>query len=323
MPIPEELLRTFKRQGYQLAGRHSAVKTCHWTRQSLLTSERRVCYKQKFYGIRSLRCMQMTPTLGRCTQNCLFCWRAGALDLGLTWNQALFPPEEADEPEVVVEECLKAHWRALIGFKGNPKVDLELLNLALNPVHVAISLEGEVTLYPMIGELIEEFFRRGFKTVFLVTNGTLPEVLEKLSREPTQLYVSLCAPDEETYIRVCRPAIKDGWERVNRTLELLESFSCPTVVRHTLVRGLNMRNVEEYAKLDLKANPTYIEPKAAMAVGFFLKRLPREAMPTHEDVVEFSKKLSELTGYDIIDESRDSRVTLLSRLEKPIKWGMS
>ena len=63
MPIPEELLRTFKRQGYQLAGRHSAVKTCHWTRQSLLTSESRVCYKQKFYGIRSLRCMQITLSL--------------------------------------------------------------------------------------------------------------------------------------------------------------------------------------------------------------------------------------------------------------------
>ena len=132
----------------------------------------------------------------------------------------------------------------------------------------------------------------------------------------------MCIRDR-TYVRVCRPAIKDGWKRVNRTLELLESFSCPTVVRHTLVRGLNMQNVEGYAKLDLKANPTYIEPKAAMAVGFFLNRLPREAMPTYEDVVKFSKRLSELTGYDIIDESKDSRVILLSRLEKPIKWGMT
>ncbi|MFB0543144.1 MAG: 4-demethylwyosine synthase TYW1, partial [Candidatus Bathyarchaeia archaeon] len=76
MVLPEELLRTYRKQQYQLAGGHSAVKTCHWTKESLRTGERRFCYKQKFYGIRTLRCLQMTPSLGKCLQRCLFCWRA-------------------------------------------------------------------------------------------------------------------------------------------------------------------------------------------------------------------------------------------------------
>jgi wyosine [tRNA(Phe)-imidazoG37] synthetase (radical SAM superfamily) len=29
----------------------------------------------EFYGIRSHRCLQMTPVVDQCTHNCLFCWR--------------------------------------------------------------------------------------------------------------------------------------------------------------------------------------------------------------------------------------------------------
>lgn len=319
LPIPEELMAVFRRQRYQISGRHSAVKICHWTRQSLVTGERRFCYKQRFFGIRSLRCLQMTPSLGRCLQNCLFCWRATSTDLGITWDQTVFPREEADDPALIVEQTIRAQRRALIGFKGNPAVDRELLEVALKPVHAAVSLEGEVTLYPYIDELIEEYFRHGFKTVLLVTNGLLPDTLSRLSHEPSQLYVSVCAPDEETYRRVCRPLLPDGWKRLNETLELLQSFRAPTVLRNTLVRNLNLKNPEGYAKLALKANPTYLEPKAAMAVGFFRRRLPFKAMPTHSEIRAFAEQLAQLTGYKIIDESPPSGVVLLSRLEEAVK----
>jgi tRNA wybutosine-synthesizing protein 1 len=102
-------------------------------------------------------------------------------------------------------------------------------------------------------------------------------------------------------------------------LELLQSFKCPTVIRITAVRGLNMGNVEEYAKLIEKANPTYIEPKAFMHVGFSRLRLGYEGMPNHREIREFAFKLAQATGYKVVDESEDSRVVLLSQLDKPLR----
>ena len=40
------------KQKYQLVGEHGGVKTCHWTKQSLIAD--RSCYKGTFYGIESL-----------------------------------------------------------------------------------------------------------------------------------------------------------------------------------------------------------------------------------------------------------------------------
>ncbi len=316
MPIPEELVHIFLRQKYQIVGRHSAVKTCFWTRRALYTGEREYCYKQKFYGIRSLRCLQMTPSLGRCLQACLFCWRATSTDLQIKWNETVFPQDEAEEPSVIVAGSVKAQRKALIGFKGNERVNISLLDLALKPVHAAISLEGEVTLYPKILELIEEYFDRGFQTVLLVTNGLRPDVLSQMRKEPSQLYVSVSAPDEATYRSACRPLVSNGWKRLNESLELLNSFSCPTVIRMTLAKGVNLKDPEGYAKLIEKANPTYVEPKAAMAVGFFTNRLPWKAMPFHREIREFAEELAEVTGYAIIDEAEPSGVVLLSRLKK-------
>ena len=39
---------------------HSAVELCHWTKKSF--SDGGSCYKHKFYGISTHRCMEMTPT---------------------------------------------------------------------------------------------------------------------------------------------------------------------------------------------------------------------------------------------------------------------
>lgn len=320
MPLPEKLLSTYRKQHYHLAGVHSAVKTCHWTRESIRSSEARFCYKQRFYGIRTLRCLQMTPSLGRCLQRCLFCWRATPSDLGVQWDQVHFSENEAEDPGFVVEKCIQAHRVSISGFKGNPQVKPELFELAMNPVSAAISLEGEPTMYPRIGELIGEFFRHGFKTVFLVTNGLRTEVLANLSCEPTQLYVSVTSPNEETYNKVCRPLIPEAWRKLNESLELLESFKAPTVIRHTLVRELNMRDVEDYARLIAKANPTYVEAKAAMAVGFYRQRLTYEDMPWHREIKTFAEELARETSYKIIDESEPSEVVLLSRLDKPLRF---
>ena len=260
----------------------------------------------------------MTPATFYCTQRCLFCWRAQSGDLEIEWNEMKFP--KWDSPEEIVEGSIKAHLAILSGYKGNPKTNQQKFREAQTPKHAAISLTGEPTLYEHIGELIHTFHKKGL-TTFLVTNGTMPKVLAKLDEEPTQLYISVCAPNETIYKQVCRPQIQKAWEKLNETLGLLPSFKCPTVIRITLVRGLNMQNIREYAKIVEKTRPTYIEPKAYMHVGFSRLRLDYDKMPSHKEIHEFATTLSEETGYNVINESKDSRVVLLSKLEKAIRFG--
>ena len=258
----------------------------------------------------------MTPAVLNCTMRCLFCWRAQSSDLKIKWSEAEQP--KWDSPKDVVEGCIKAQLKILSGYKGNPKTDSKKLSEALSPKHVAISLAGEPTLYPSLSDLIQSFHKKGF-TTFLVSNGTLPHSLSQLSEEPTQLYISVCAFDKENFLETCRPQIPSAWENLNETLSLLSGFRCPTVIRITLTKHLNMKNPELYARLIEKANPTYIEPKAYMHVGFSRLRLGFENMPTHKEIQEFAVRLAKEMGYNILDESPESRVVLLSRFEKPIK----
>jgi len=223
-----------------------------------------------------------------------------------------------DDPEEIVEGCVEAQLRILSGYKGNPKADREKFREALTPRHVAISLTGEPTLYSPLGDLIEGFHKRGF-TTFLVSNGTVPEALAQLGHEPTQLYISVCAPDEKTFLKTCRPQIPAAWEKLNETLNILPSFSCRKVIRITLVKGLNMDHPEEYAELIKKASPDSVEPKAYMHVGFSRLRLGFGNMPTHQEIRGFATQLANETSYSLIDEAPESRVVLLSRLGRTTK----
>ena len=303
--MEQELRTKLRQQQYILAGEHSGVKLCHWMRKSL--TEGRVCYKQQFYGIRTHRCLQMTPVVNHCDQNCIHCWRyQGQTEQDLS---------KVDEPELILDECIKGQRVLLSGYKGNPKCDLGLWKEAQEPNQVAISLTGEPTMYPRLGEFIAVCKRRNM-TTFLVTNGTMPEVLEKLDPLPTQLYVSVTAPTKEEYKKLCRPLIDDGWERLQRTLELLPSLNTRTVIRHTIIKGLNMSGPKAFSKLDRMADPMFIEPKAFVLVGYSRKRLTLENMPSHDEVVAFTNSLNEELGLDFCSEKKDSRVTLLAKDRK-------
>ena len=104
------------------------------------------------------------------------------------------------------------------------------------------------------------------------------------------------------------------------TLEILPSFTCPKVIRITSVRGVNMKDPASYAKLLGKAEPTYIEPKAYMHLGFSRQRLEYKNMPSYKDMQSFALELAKETGFKIVDASSESRVILLSRLKKPIRF---
>jgi tRNA wybutosine-synthesizing protein 1 len=298
-----ELQKILARQHYAVIGNHSGVKLCHWMKQSLLFG--RQCYKQTFYGIDSHRCLQMTPAVTQCTQMCLFCWRFQNFT-----EKELHDP---DDPEFILEQAIAAQRKLLTGFKGDPRTNQKKWREANQPNMLACSLSGEPTLYPRLGEFFELCHQKGI-TTFLVTNGTTPEALEQLSTLPKQLFVSLVAPNETIYKKICAPLIPNGWDKIQQTLELLPSLSTNTVIRHTLVHGWNMDEmyIESYAKLDAMAQPTFIEPKGYVFVGSSRNRLHFSNMPHHDQIRSFSQKLAERIGYEQSMEKEDSLVVLLS-----------
>lgn len=307
----ERMMQNMEKAGYRFVGknRHSAVKICSWCRASL--NEKGHCYKQKFYGIASSRCIQMSPTALVCSENCLFCWRP----LRYTMPSQ---NEEWDSPEEIMEGCIKAQAGLLQGFGGNPRTDSKKFYYAMLPKHVAISLSGEPTLYPMIGGLIEEIHKRKM-TSFLVTNGTLPERIQSLldnDQQPTQLYITLAAPDKETLQKTALPMFDDSWERLMKSLSLLERFR-RTVIRLTLARNLNLASPESYAEIVDRAAPDFLEVKGFMSVGGARERLPYELMPVDAEILEFAEKIEKASSYKIIDRKSDSRVVLLTRDGKP------
>jgi len=286
---------------YRIVGAHSGVKLCLWCKKAVKSGEQSFCYKQQFYGIKSHRCMQMSPALPFCNLRCQYCWR----DVSVA-HEAW--PGGIDEPEKIIEGSIAAQRTLLTGLGGVPHSEQHLKE-AMEPKNVAISLEGEPTMYPKLSELIEGFHKRGM-TTFLVTNGTRPEVLKEMAL-PTQLYLSLSSCSPEMFEQLQRPLTKDLWNKVNQTLELFPSLSTRKVVRLTLIRDLNM-DPAGYAKLIAKANPDFIEAKAFMSVGSSRTRLPYERMPLHSEVKEFAEKLAKLTGYSVKDEKADSRVVLMA-----------
>jgi tRNA wybutosine-synthesizing protein 1 len=298
--IPAQLKKELVHQHYKVVGNHSAVKLCFWLRKSMRDSG--FCYKQKFYGIQSHRCMQMTPWLF-CSNSCEYCWRIV--------EKTKIKVDKIDPPEKIIEGCIKGQKQLISGFKGFEGVNLKKWKEAQNPNNAAISLVGEPTLYPKLSELIDEFHKRKFST-FLVTNGQFPEALKELT-EPTNLYISLDAPDKETYKKIDHPSLKDFWERLNKSLEFMNSFSCRKVLRLTLVKGRNMHSPSNYAKLIQKANPDFVEAKGYVHVGESQKRLPRDTMPTHQEVTAFAREISKHSSYRYKDEQKESRVVLLSK----------
>ncbi len=304
MMVSPQLKKMLEKQNYAVFGKHAAVKICTWTKKSIRDED--FCYKQKFYGIRSHLCCQMTPAVDYCPNSCVFCWRAVELTSGAKMD------DDFDSPAEIIDSSIQAQRKLLSGFFGNEKANIRKLKEAQEPMHFAISLAGEPASYPKLDELIGELHKRG-KTTFLVTNGQFPEVLAKLKNLPTQLYISLTAPDEETYRKAARPVFKDAWQRLMKSLEIMNKIrdKTRTTLRLTLVKGVNMHSPEKYAEFIKKANPLFVEAKAYMFVGYSRQRLKMSNMPLHEEIKSFAQKIAEASGYKIIDEKENSRVVLL------------
>jgi tRNA wybutosine-synthesizing protein 1 len=324
--IPEKVKEVLKRQHYAIVGKHSAVQVCRWTKKSLL--DEGVCYKEQFYGIKSHLCCQMSPAVMWCPNRCVHCWRATemTIDSELKGN--------VDSPKEIIDECIEAQRKLLIGFNRDEKSKKKQLSRAnmkkyleaQEPMQFAISLSGEPMVYEHIGGLIDELRKRG-KTSFLVTNGLYPEKLEELKKKkqlPTQLYISVNTPNKELYNKFHRSSKKDAWERLNKSLEIMSTLmgKTRTVFRMNLVKNLNMNPemAEEYAMMIKKTNPMFVEIKGFMSVGFARQRLGYERMPYHKDIVDFAKEILKfLPDYKFLDEKKESRVVLLGKNKADMK----
>lgn len=315
-----------RKETYEPVGEHSAVQLCNWTKKSL--KDEGVCFKEKFYGIKSHLCCQMTCSIF-CNSRCIHCWR----DIRNAQNKMI---ENPDEPKDIMDNAIKAQRKLLTGFKIDKnskskqlsKANQKKLKEAQDPNQFAISLTGEPTLYPKIGELLKEIKSRN-ATSFLVTNGLQPKVIKdliKTNRLPTRLYVSVNTSNKREYDKFHRSLKKNAWENLIETLKLLPQLEKQnkTVFRINLVRDLNIQDnfIKEFVELIKLSRPFIIEIKGFMSVGFARDRLGYDRMPTHNEMLEWIKKLEQQlqgTDYKLQDEHEASRAYVLGKDKKELK----
>jgi tRNA wybutosine-synthesizing protein 1 len=301
-----------EKQHYEIIGKHSAVKICTWTKQSIRDESN--CYKEQFYGIRSHLCCQLSTTVGYCMNKCIFCWRPMEYTDGAEMNAI-----GCDDPKEIIELSKKAQKKLLSGFGGFENTNKKKWKSASEPMHYAISLTGEPTIYPKLNELIKELHKDG-KTTFVVSNGMLPEKIAELE-PPTQLYISVDAPNEALFKKIDHSEFSDGWQRLMKTLDILKDIKnkkkTRTALRFTLIKNYNMVNPEQWAEIIRRSDAMFVEVKAYMFVGFSRKRLNIEDMPRHEEVVKFAEEICKHSGYKIIDGKLGSRVVLLMKEDFP------
>lgn len=300
---------------------HSTVELCHWTKKSF--KHEGSCYKHKFYGISTHRCMEFSPAGMYCENRCVYCWRPMEF-----YDSMSMEPDKVAEPEDILKNLMAERKKLINGYYGDSRNDKQRLDESLLPSHYAISLSGEPTMYPKLPELIKYLNSlEATKSVFLVTNGQEPDMIKRLQDEealPTQLYLSTNAADYESFIRINKPKYDDSWERWNRTLDMLKDLKTRTVLRVTLIRNYNDNKemIPKFAKMFRESSPNFIEIKSYMHIGRSTNRLEHSNMLEMEEVKNFSQQVAkESEIFSIMDESIVSRISVLQNNQRFIdRW---
>jgi len=230
--------------------------------------------------------MEATPSLA-CANKCVFCWRHHTNPVGTEWKW------NKDNPELIFEGALKAHYGMINEFKGVPGVQEKRFQEAMSARHCALSLVGEPIMYPEINKFVKMLHSRHIST-FLVTNAQFPEAIRALD-PVTQLYVSVDASSKSSLKKIDRPLFRDFWERFIDSLKALGEKGQRTVYRLTLVKSWNSEDIEGYAKLVSLGYPDFIEIKGVTYCGTSMTdaNLTMKNVPWHEEVVKFGNALLE------------------------------
>ena len=318
--IKPAITAQLKKAKYGVAD-HSTVELCHWTKKSF--KHEGSCYKHQFYGILTHRCMEFSPAGMYCENRCVYCWRPMEF-----YDAMKMEPEQVAEPEQILRKLMSERKKLIDGFYGDSRNDNQRLDESLLPTHYAISLSGEPTMYPKLPELIKYLKSlEATKSIFLVTNGQEPDMIQKLQDEdalPTQLYLSTNAADYESFIKINKPKYDDSWERWNKTLDMLKDLDTRTVLRITLIRNYNDQKemIPAFADMFRKASPHFIEIKSYMHIGRSTNRLEHENMLEMSEVKKFSEEIAKQSKiFSIMDESLVSRISILQNNERFIdRW---
>ncbi len=318
--IKPAIAAQLKKAKYGVAD-HSTVELCHWTKKSF--KHEGSCYKHQFYGILTHRCMEFSPAGMYCENRCVYCWRPMEF-----YDAMKMEPEQVAEPEQILRKLMGERKKLIDGFYGDSRNDKQRLDESLLPTHYAISLSGEPTMYPKLPELIKYLKSlKATKSIFLVTNGQEPDMIQKLQDEdalPTQLYLSTNAADYESFIKINKPKYDDSWERWNRTLDMLKDLDTRTVLRITLIRNYNDQKemIPAFADMFRRASPHFIEIKSYMHIGRSTNRLEHENMLEMSEVKKFSEEIAKQSKiFSIMDESLVSRISILQNNERFIdRW---
>lgn len=308
--IKPSILQQLKKAKYGVAD-HSTVELCHWTKKSF--SNEGDCYKHKFYGILTHRCMEFSPAGMHCENRCVYCWRPMEF-----YESLKMEPERVAEPKQIMDKLMEERRNLIMGHYGDPRKDQKKLDESLHPTHYAISLSGEPTMYPKLPDLIK-YLRdlKDTKSIFLVTNGQEPDMIKKLQEQnalPTQLYLSTNAADYDSFIRINRPKYEDSWKRWNDTLDMLKDLDTRTVIRITLIRDYNTdkQMIQAFAEMLERSDANFIEIKSYMHIGRSTNRLERQNMLEMSEVREFAEGIVKQSGvFSVMDESDISRIVVL------------
>jgi len=308
--IKPNISQQLKKAKYGVAD-HSTVEICHWTKKSFRNEGS--CYKHKFYGISTHRCMEFSPAGMHCENRCVYCWRPMEFYDSLKMDE-----NKIAEPEDIMRKLMEERRKLIVGHYGDKRQDAKKIEESLTPSHYAISLSGEPTMYPKLPEMIKYLKSlEATKSIFLVTNGQEPDMINRLADEdalPTQLYLSANAPDYDSFLKINRPKYDDSWERWNKSLELLDELDTRTVLRVTLIKDWNdsKKMITGFRSMFDKSNVHFVELKSYMHIGRSTNRLEHENMVEMSDVRKFSNDIvANSDRFTIMDESEISRIVVL------------
>jgi len=318
--IKPGIVQQLKKAKYGVAD-HSTVELCHWTKKSFKHEGN--CYKHKFYGISTHRCMEFSPAGMHCENRCIYCWRPMEF-----YDSLKMELEKVAEPKDILTKLMEERRKLIMGYYGDSRNDKQRLDESLLPSHYAISLSGEPTMYPKLPELIKYLKSlEATKSIFLVTNGQEPDMIQRLQDEdalPTQLYLSTNAADYDSFLKINKPKYDDSWQRWNKTLGMLKHLDTRTVLRITLIRNYNDQKemIPAFASMLKQASPHFIEVKSYMHIGKSTNRLEHSNMLEMHEVRDFSENIARKSQiFSVMDESLVSRIVILQNNERVIdRW---
>ena len=278
------------------------VGICYWTKKSLTNGD--TCYKNKFYGIPTSQCLEFTPNPNICNLNCKFCWRNPQYNNQYDYDYI--------ELENYIRMFINLRKHKLGGYYGNNNVEREKLNYALYPRLWTISYSGEPTIFNNLDKLIQDIRKFRIK-VFLVSNGTLPERILTLKNLPDQLYISVSAYDYNSFSRITNMHNSSLWANINYSLDMLSNLNCRTVLKIIVIKEFNITYYKELANLVTKSKASYVEIKSFENIGRSIRFLDERNVPDYYDILNFTEKIAERTGYLMVDSDQRSKAFLLAK----------